>query len=134
MLRAIGLIWLVLMLAACSPMQRIQMPTSPVEALHQAQSFIDEANVTLIAVARVVAQQKRDNIITEDQRNRYVETMIDFSRKIDLAQDVVDECTQAFAAGENAKCDITKTWDSSRLLQQAIIILHREIARKARGG
>jgi soluble cytochrome b562 len=111
---------LLLTLVACSPLQRVAIPTDPVEATKLAQSYINEANVTLIAVANVVAENRKNEIITVAERDSYVAKLKDFAKRVDDAQ-------LALRTG-----DINKAFNQAELLKALIIALHREVAAKAR--
>jgi hypothetical protein len=125
---ALALMLALAVIHACTPMQAVSIPTDPVEALKQAQAYIDESNTLLIAVASVVRQQKVEGIITPAERDQYVAHMRDFASKVDIAQGLVDTCTES-----KGPCDFTKAWNQGRLLRQGVTIIHREIAARARG-
>ena len=119
-LKQFSLSLLLILLAGCSVMQRTAIPTDPVEAKRLAQTYINEANVTLTAAANVVAQKRKDNIITVAERDSYVDKIRDFAKQADDVQALLDTG------------DIEKGFNQAELLKRLIVILHREVATKAR--
>jgi soluble cytochrome b562 len=101
---------LVLLLAGC--VNPVKAPTSPQEA-------INEANITIAAAATVVAQNVQDKIFTKEEGQRYVEKLQDLARKVDEAQKMVD----------SGLPDAAK---QAEIVRAVIVALHREIAARAR--
>ena len=99
-------------------------PTEPVgkasTPAEQAQLAVNEANLSLTAAANVVAGNVKDRIWTKEQAQGYLNKIRDYARDVDRAQDLVR--AGQFELGKS-QAELTKS---------LIIILHREIAAKAR--
>lgn len=83
------------------------------------QDAINEANVTLTAVANVIAQNVKDGIFTKDEAQKYLDQVKDLARKVDTAQALI-------RAGD------PKGAEQAELLRTLIVALHREVAARAR--
>ena len=111
---------LTLSLAGCGLLgisEPIGKASTPAE---QAQLAVNEANLSLTAAANVVAGNVKDRIWTKEQAQGYLNKIRDYARDVDRAQDLVR--AGQFELGKS-QAELTKS---------LIIILHREIAQKAR--
>ena len=114
------LLSLSLFLASCGvfgPVEPISKPSSPAET---AQLAVNEANLSLAAAANVVSSNVKDRIWTKEQAQGYLNKIRDYAKDVDRAQDLVR--AGQFELGKS-QAELTKS---------LIIILHREIAAKAR--
>jgi soluble cytochrome b562 len=90
------------------------------EAGQTAQKAINEANILLISIANVVAQNKADGIYNEVEVAEYKEKLKEFAVKVDKAQGMVN------------LGDFTSAKSQAELLHKAITALHKEVASRAR--
>lgn len=116
------LLSLSLLLASCGlfgPVEPVGKAFTPAE---QAQLAVNEANLALTAAANVVAGNVKDRIWTKAQAQGYLNKIRDYARDVDRAQELIR--LGSFELGKS-QAELTKS---------LIIILHREIAAKAREG
>ena len=120
-MRLLQALALSLALAGCAGFGGEPIPVSQSlsEPAQTAQKSINEANVTLTASYRVVAQNVSDGIWTKEQGRGYVAKLNDLSGKVDEAQGLL-------------KSNPLEAKTKAELLSRAILALHREIAAKAR--
>ena len=99
-------------------------PTEPVgkasTPAEQAQLAVNEANLSLTAAANVITQNLKDKVWTKQQAQGYLDKVRLYAKDVDKAQDLVR--LGQFELGKS-QAELTKS---------LIIILHREIAAKAR--
>ena len=116
------LLSLSLFLASCGvfgPVEPISKPSSPAET---AQLAVNEANLSLTAAANVVAGNLKDRVWTKAQAQGYLDKIKDLSHQVDRAQELI------------RLGDFTQGKTQAEVVKAALIILHREIAAKAREG
>ena len=101
-------------------------PTEPVgkasTPAEQAQLAVNEANLSLTAAANVVAGNLKDRVWTKAQAQGYLDKIKDLSHQVDRAQELI------------RLGDFTQGKTQAEVVKAALIILHREIAAKAREG
>ena len=109
-------------LSGCALVQPAAIPVdqSLPKAAQTAQSSINEANILIIATANVVAQNFKDGIYTESEKNSYRDKLKHAAQDVDAAQVLL-------RAG-----DITKATNQAALIKMALTALHKEVAAKAR--
>lgn len=115
---------LALFLAGCQLFGPIEpVSTRPITTpAEQAQNAVNEANLGLTAAANVVAGNVKDRIWTKAQAQPYLDKIKDYAQQVDRAQELIR--LGEFGAGKTQA-------EATRAL---IVILHREIAAKAREG
>ena len=116
----LGSILLILGMFGCSvlgPVEPIGKAFTPAE---QAQLAVNEANLSLTAAANVITQNLKDKVWTKQQAQGYLDKVRLYAKDVDKAQDLVR--LGQFELGKS-QAELTKS---------LIIILHREIAAKAR--
>lgn len=86
----------------------------------QAQLAINEANLALTAAANVISANVKDRIWTKNQAQDYLNKVRDYAKQVDRAQELVR--FGDFAQGKT----------QAEAVKALIVILHREIAAKAR--
>ena len=116
------LLCLALTLPACAILGPVEPVSTkkPTSAAEQAQYAVNEANLGLTAAANVVAGNVKDRIWTKTQAQPYLDKIRDYARQTDRAQELIR--LGQFDAGKT-QAEATKA---------LILILHREIAAKAR--
>ena len=116
------LVAILLSLAACTPTKVGTVPVSerlsPAE--QQAQSAIHEANILLNAAARVIGQNVQDKIMTKAEGQKALDQVRSYATDVDRAQRLLDSG------------DVLNAQNQAELAKKLIVILHREIAEKAR--
>lgn len=89
--------------------------------LQTAQATINETNILLTATANVVAQNLKDGVYTKAEAQSYLDKVKSLASQVDTAQALI-------RVGDMTAMDKTK------LIQQAVVVLHREVAARARKG
>lgn len=111
---------LTLFLASCGilgPIEPIGKASTPAE---QAQLAVNEANLSLTAAANVVTQNVKDRVWTKDQAQGHLNKIKELSHQVDRAQELIR--LGDFAGGKT----------QAEIVKAGLVILHREIAQKAR--
>lgn len=85
-----------------------------------AQTAINEANVLLAAVAKVIAQNAKDGISTKEEAQKLLDKVRKYSADVDKAKKLLD-------AG-----DIMSAKTQAELVNKLIVSLHREVTARAR--
>lgn len=125
-MRKLFLVVLFALLPACSilgplePISQPNVPTSLPEAGQQAQNAVNEANLSLAAVANVIAANVKDAVWTKAQAQGYLDRVKDYAKKMDRAQELVN--LGRFTEGKT----------QAETVKALILILHREVAAQAR--
>ena len=107
-------------LASCGilgPVEPIGKASSPSEA---AQLAVNEANLSLAAAANVIAQNVKDRVWTKQQAQGHLDKVKDLSHQVDRAQELI------------RLGDFTGGKTQAEIVKAGLVILHREIAAKAR--
>ena len=107
-------------MTSCSilgPVEPIGKASSPAE---QAQLAVNEANLSLAAAANVIASNVKDKVWTKQQAQSHLDKVKDLSRQVDRAQELI-----RFG-------DFTGGRTQAEIVKAGLVILHREIAAKAR--
>lgn len=91
----IGMLFFLIALAGCAgsmvkPIEPIAVPQSLPDAGKEAQQFINEANVSLRAVYRVIGQNAEAGVWTKVQAQGYQDEAKKYSGMVDKAQDALD--------------------------------------------
>lgn len=103
-----------------APMEPIAVPEHLSEVGKEAQKLINEANVALIAAYDVVREKRRDRLISKMDALKHLDTLDDYSGKVDNAQEALDLGNDTAAKGK------------AELLKTLIAALHKQVAEKAR--
>ena len=109
-----------LLMVSCSilgPVEPIGKASTPAE---QAQLAVNEANLSLAAAANVITQNVKDKVWTKQQAQSHLDKVKDLSHQVDRAQELI-----RFG-------DFTGGKTQAEIVKAGLVILHREIAAKAR--
>lgn len=110
-----------LALPGCQMQPLREKPTAEAAAVQNARTAIDEANAALTALNTVIAQNAVDGVWTKAQAQSYLDKSKGYGKQADQARALL-------RAGDPLKAE-----NQAKLLRQAILVLHREIAQQARG-
>ena len=108
------------LLASCGilgPVEPIGKASTPAET---AQLAVNEANLSLTAAANVIAQNVKDKVWTKQQAQSHLDKVKDLSHQVDRAQELI------------RLGDFTQGKTQAEVVKAGLVILHREIAAKAR--
>lgn len=89
-------------------------------AAQVAQTAINEANIVLHAVAKVIGQNVVDGITPKAEGQKQIDQVRAYAAEVDRAQKMLD-------AG-----DVLGAKSKAELTQKLIVALHREVAQRAR--
>lgn len=124
MKRIIAAIAAVVVLAACgamfTPPGKVPVSEKLSPAAQTAQTAINEANILLIAAANVLGQQLTDGIVSKPEAQLQLNQIREFAARVDRAQQMLDTG------------DVLGAQNQAELAQRLLIVLHREIAQRAR--
>ena len=109
-------------LSGCALVAPADLPVSqslsaPAQAV---QKTINESNIAITAAANVVAQNTIDGIWTKQEGQSYIAKLKDYAGKVDAAQKMLDSG------------DVLNAKNQAELLSKLIVVLHREVAARAR--
>ncbi len=117
---------LILCLALALPACNLLGPAEPISTrplggvAEQAQNAVNEANLGLTAAANVIAANVKDKIWSKEQAQGYLEKVKEYAKRADSAQELIN--LGKFSEGKT----------QAEALRSLIIVLHREIAVRAR--
>jgi uncharacterized protein YceK len=113
------LLVLTLLLAGCQTLHEAKVPTTAAEAQQEARKAVDEAYLTIIAIARVVRANLQAGVYTQAQADAYQAKLASMLTQVTEAEDWV-------------KRGLPDAAQRAKLLNRLLVELQKEVAAKAR--